>query len=121
MADIQPDFAKTAEDLANLAKEAAYVAIGLGIIGWHNAQVRRHKLNDAAERAGDLQGSLTEARKELAKRVRELDVSFGQLIEAFDATLEPMWLRLPEPAQAVVQQARETRDQVRKVVVKFAA
>ncbi len=124
MTDIRQDFSKTADELTNLAKEAAYVAIGLGLLGFHKAQVRRHDLTEAAaraKRAGDLQDSLADARKEVAKRVKEFDATVGQVIKVLDATFEPVCERLPEPAQALVQQAREARDQVRSMVFAFAA
>jgi O-acetyl-ADP-ribose deacetylase (regulator of RNase III) len=124
MTDIRQDFSKTADDVANLAKEVAYVAIGLGVLGFHKAQVRRQELAGAAARAnrtGDLQDTLAEARKELSKRVRDFDATLGHVIEVLDTTFQPVWQRLPEPAQTVVQQAREARDQVRSRVVTFAA
>jgi len=124
MTDIRQDLARTAEDVANLAKEAAYVAIGVGVLGFHKAQVRRQELAEAAGRAGqaeDLQDSLVEARKLVAKRVKEFDATVDQMIKRLDSSFEPVLQRLPESARAVVQQARETRDQVRTRVAKFAA
>ena len=120
MADIRNDLARTAEELAKAAREAAYVAIGVGVLGFHKAQVRRQGLADAGERA-NLEGSIVEARKQIAKRVREFDATVDQLIKSLDSTLDPLFQRLPEPAQAVVQQAKETRDQVRNRITKFAA
>jgi len=122
MTDIRQDLAKTATELAETAKEAAYVAIGLTVLGFHSAQVRRRELAEAASRANhDLEGSLGEARKEVAKRVQDLDATVTQLIEALDSSLEPVLQRLPEPAQAVFQQAKQTRDQVRTRLFSFAA
>jgi hypothetical protein len=123
MTDIRHDLAKTAEDLTDLAKEAAYLVIGIGILGFHKAQVRRQDLTDAAvraRRAGDVEGSLAEARKQVAKRLKDFDATLGELIKALDSTLDPMWQRLPEPAQTAVQQARDTRDQVRVRIFRFA-
>ena len=45
--------------------------------------------------------------------MKDFDASVSQLIKTFDSTLDPVWQRLPEPTQAVVQQAKEARDQVR--------
>ena len=89
MTDIRQDLAKTAEDVARVAKEAAYVAIGIGVLGFHKAQVRRQELADAAERAnrGDLDASLGEARKQVAKRVKDFDDTVGQVIKMLDSTL----------------------------------
>jgi hypothetical protein len=124
MTGIRQDLAKTAEDVAKVATEAAYVAIGIGVLGFHKAQVRRRELVDAAGRANasrDFEGSIAEARKEVARRVKDFDATVEDLIKVLDSTLEPVWQRLPEPAQSVVQQARETRDQVRRSILTFAA
>jgi len=123
MNDIRQDFHKTAQDLTRTATEAAYVAVGLGVIGIQRAQVRRQELVEAVERVskGGIDSSLTEARKELAKRVKDLDDAVGQLIEVLDAHLHPVAERLPASAQAVVQQAKEARDQLRVRIVDFAA
>jgi hypothetical protein len=122
--DIRLDLSKTAEEVAKVATEAAYLAIGIGVLGFHKAQVRRQALADAAQRgnrAGDLEVSLTEARKEVAKRVKDLDATVGQFIDVLDSTFDPVWQRLPESAQAVIQQAKATRDQVRGRISTFAA
>ncbi len=122
MTDIRHDLAKSAEDLTALAKEAAYLAIGIGILGFHKAQVRRQDLVEAAERArrADVEGSLAEARRQVSRRLKDFDATLGELIKALDSTLDPMWQRLPEPAQTAVQQARDTRDQVRVRIFNFA-
>jgi hypothetical protein len=123
MTDIRQDLAKTAEEVAKVATEAAYVAIGIGVLGFHKAQVRRQELADTVDRAnrGDLDASLGEARKQVAKRVKEFDATVSQIIEMLDSTLEPVWQRLPEPAQAMVQQAKVARDQFRGRISTFAA
>jgi prefoldin subunit 5 len=120
MADIRNDLTRTAEELAKAAREAAYVAIGIGVLGFHKAQVRRQGLAGATEHA-NIEGSIAEARKEIAKRVRELDATIDQLIKSLDSSLDPLWQRLPEPAQAVVQHAKEARDLVRARIATFAA
>jgi hypothetical protein len=124
MTDIRQDLARTAEDVAKVATEAAYVAIGIGVLGFHKAQVRRRGIAGAAGRASssrDLETTLAQARKEVAKRVKDLDSTVEDLVKTFDSTFEPVWQRLPEQAQSVVKQARETRDQVRRRIRKLAA
>jgi hypothetical protein len=124
MTDIRQDLARTAEDVAKVAAEAAYVAIGIGVLGFHKAQVRRRELAGAAGRTNaprDLEATLAQARKKVAKRVKDLDATVEDIVKTFDSTLEPVWQRLPEQAQSVVKQARETRDQVRRRIRKLAA
>ena len=73
-----------------------------------------------------MQGQLSDApignvRKELAKAIKELDKTFSQLIERWDATMEPVSERLPAGAQTALQQAKESRDHVRGYLSSLAA
>jgi hypothetical protein len=43
------------------------------------------------------------------------------VIKVVDSTLEPVLERLPESAQAIIRQARETRDEMRTRVFGFSA
>ena len=107
MTDTRQGLAEAARALADLAKEAAYVAIGVGVLEFQKAQVRRRELSCA--------------RKLMAKRARDFDATVAQVIKVVDSTLEPVLERLPEPAQAIVRQARETRDEMRTRVFGFSA
>ena len=131
------DVSKTAGDLTKIAQDAAYVAIGLGVLGFQKAQVRRRELRSQLE---DLQGQLgyvgrrnrtpagrrnrgpvSDYRKEIAKAMKEFDKTVGQLIERWDARVDPVSERLPAGAQAAIQQAREARDQLRGYLTSLAA
>jgi ABC-type transporter Mla subunit MlaD len=121
--DLKNEVNKTTAEFTRVAQDAAYVAIGLGVIGLQKAQVRRRELQSQLD---TLQGQLSDApignvRKELAKAVKDLDKTFGQLIERMDATFEPISERLPAGAQAAVQQAKEARDQLRGYLASLAA
>jgi aromatic ring-opening dioxygenase catalytic subunit (LigB family) len=107
MTDTRQGLAEAARALADLAKEAAYVAIGVGVLEFQKAQVRRRELACA--------------RKVMAKRARDFDATVAQVIKVVDSTLKPVLERLPEPAQAIVRQARETRDEMRTRVFGFSA
>ncbi|MFZ2058080.1 MAG: hypothetical protein WAV54_11805 [Acidimicrobiales bacterium] len=107
MTDIRQCLASTTGALADLAEQAVYVAIGVGVLEFHKAQVRRQSLGSAQER--------------VAKRVKDLDATVAQAIKVVDSTLEPVWQRLPESAQAVVRQARQARDELHRRVFGFSA
>ena len=123
------DLSRTAGDLGKVAQDAAYVAIGLGVIGFQRAQVRRRELISQLEgvqiqlgRAGKpAVGSVSDLRSELAKALKGLDKTVGGLLERWDATLEPVSERLPAGAQAALQQAKETREQLRGYLRSLAA
>ncbi|MHB1986828.1 MAG: hypothetical protein ACYCSF_02400 [Acidimicrobiales bacterium] len=117
MPDIRRDFNRTAQDLTRVAQDAAYVAVGLGVVGFQKTQVARRELVEQIEKQRavvDVQAA--EVRAQLARTWRELDNALGQIFNRADATLAPVTSRLPLKAQALVSQARETRDQVRELI-----
>jgi hypothetical protein len=120
MSGLKNDISTTAAEITKVAQDAAYVAIGFGVIGFQKAQVRRRELQSQLD---SLSGQLpvTNARKELGKALKDLDAAFGQLIERVDATFDPVSERLPAGAQAVVRQAKETRDQMRSYLMSLPA
>ena len=114
MPGIGQDADKRARDLAKLAQDAAYVAVGFGVLGLQKAQVRRRELEKQfGKQLAVAEGPLGDARKEVAKTLKRFDRQLGPWLERLDATLEPVEHRLPPTAQAVVHQAREARDQIR--------
>jgi uncharacterized phage infection (PIP) family protein YhgE len=120
--DLTKDLSKTAEDLRRNAQDAAYIAVGLGVIGFQRAQVRRHELTEFFEKATKSGRDLpADTRNDLAKAIRDLDEAVGQIISALDARFEPVEQRLPAPAQNVVKQAKDARDQLRSRIVTVAA
>ncbi len=72
-------------DVPKDLKDAAYVALGLGVLGWQRAQVRR---------------------RELAKLAKDLERRLGPALKDIEERLEPV-------AQQARQAARETADQLR--------
>ena len=98
MTDKREDLADVAQALADLAKEAAYVAIGMGVLEFQKAQVCWRQLACT--------------RKLIAGRGRDLDETVAQVIKVVDSTIEPVLELLPEPAQTIVRQnARRAADQ----------
>jgi len=120
MSEHKTDVSKAAAEITKVAQDAAYVAIGLGVLGLQKAQVRRRELQNQLDTLGG-QLPIANVRKEFAKALKDLDTAFGQLIEQMDATFEPVSERLPAGAQALVQQAKEARDQMRGYFASLAA
>lgn len=123
MPKLPTDLNQAKHDLAKTAQEAAYVVVGLGVIGVQRAQVRRHELAEAMDRIAKRGATapLGDARSELARRMQVFDETVSVLIERLDARFEPVEQRLPTPAKAVVQQAKDARNQLRVRLVSFAA
>lgn len=126
MPSIGKDMNKTArdmtKDLTKLAEDAAYVAVGLGVLGFQRAQVRRREMGKRLEKQlAGREMPVGDARKELSRTLKELDRQLEQVIGRFDTAFEPVSQRLPATAQAMVHQAREARDQIRHYIVSSAA
>ena len=116
-------------DVTTTLKDAAYVTVGLGVLGFQKAQVRRielmKQLEDQFNAAG---GQVTGATKLVGTQVEEATKAVKDLARDLEARLSPLRQQvegridnfeelLPEQARQVVRQARtaarETQDQLR--------
>jgi len=123
------DSRAVATDLTMVAKDAAYVAIGLAVLGLQKAQVRRREISSRLDgvcghpghfvHAGEL--PVKDMAQELARAVKEVDHTVGELIERWDAAIDPLSLRLPAGAQAAISQAKDARDQLRSLLTSLAS
>lgn len=109
------------EDVAKTAKDAAYVAVGFGVLTFQKAQVRRRELVELArhqlQQLPNLEGQLTEVRAEFGRRVKDIDGRIDEIAGRVQAQFQPLEDRLPAPAQAVLGQAREAGSQLRHYIV----
>jgi uncharacterized protein YgbK (DUF1537 family) len=135
------------EDLTKSAREAAYVAIGLGVLGFQKAQVRRREMAAQLACAGDgIQSRLAELvgtsdtlqqqferigqtlgdlPTDVARSLVDLDDTLESLITRLEAALEPVEDKMPPAARQAVRQARTQaaglRQQVRQRLRDLAA
>jgi nitrogen fixation/metabolism regulation signal transduction histidine kinase len=121
-----PEFKDITQEITKAVRDAAYVVVGLGVLGVQRAQVRRHELvKRLAEPRTQIEGALGEARGEFTKRVKEVDTAVEEVIGRLEATLEPIEGRLPAQARDLVKQARtqarEARQQLRTLLQNVAA
>ncbi len=125
MPDINTDITKAAKDIANVAKDATYVVIGAGVLGFQQAQVQRRELmqklhepsRGSAERVTAVREDLTEAVKTVDTRVEDLMDRAEELIERVEAVFAPFEDRLPAQARDIAKQAhvqaKDARTQIR--------
>lgn len=106
------------QDLTKTVKDAAYVVVGLGLIGVQKAQVRRVELTkqfDQQLKALDL--PIDEARTTIVQVVKTLEDRFEPVITQIEGRIDDFETMLPETAKDLVQQARglakEAQAQVR--------
>jgi hypothetical protein len=102
-----------------MALDAAYVAVGLGVVGLHKAQVAGRELSkNLSQRkvTSGAAGSAEEVKDQFAKAFRQLDKALDVVVTRADTAFEPMAEKLPPKAQEFFKQAREGRDSLRRLV-----
>lgn len=102
------------QDATKFAKDTFYVTVGLGVIAFQKAQVRRNEIQR------DLRENLGEARGAFDDRVQTVEDRLEALEGRVDDVLDDIENRLPEQVRDVVHQARdaakEARGQLREIV-----
>jgi hypothetical protein len=117
MAESDPS-ALTAE-LARRARDAAYVAVGLGVLGFQRLQVQRRELGRHLSGETALPGlddKMTDLRAALAGGVHQLDRLLGATRSMVESALQPIEEALPAPAKELVDKGRELGTQLRQLV-----
>jgi hypothetical protein len=120
-----PEFKDITDEITKTARDAAYVVVGLGVLGFQRAQVRRQELQKRlTEPRTPVLGHFGDVRGEVTKRVKDVDEAVEQVIGRIEATLVPIEERLPVPARDLVKhahsQVREVRQQLRKLIIQAA-
>src|SRR4051812_14208077 len=104
-------------DVTKTLKDAAYVTIGLGVMAFQKAQVRRVELTKQLEdQRKQVEAQPAEAREQFTKLLAGLDQQFQPVINEIEARLDELEKRLPDQAQTIVHQARETAKEARAEV-----
>jgi len=116
--EFSTDISKAAHDLADVAKDATYVVIGAGVLGFQKAQVQREELR---KRLGDPKSTvevrLASAKADFQQAVHTVDARVEDIIQRIEAAIVPIEDRLPTPARDLAKQAhvqaKEARSQIR--------
>jgi flagellar capping protein FliD len=114
-----------ADKVVELAKDAFYVTVGLGVLGYQQLQVRRNELKQRlSERLDSRKGQMDDVAKAFEARISALDERIQAYETKLDNVVEQVKDRLPTPAGDVLAQAHETarsaRQQVRGLLTKAA-
>jgi len=126
MPDINTDITKAAKDIAAVAKDATYVVIGAGVLGFQQVQVQRRELmgklqepSTIAERIAAARGDLKETVHTVDTHVEDLMDRVEEIIERVEAVFAPFEDRLPAQAQEITKkakvQAKDARVQLRNM------
>lgn len=121
-------------NISDNLRDAAYIAIGMGVIGVQRAQVRREELRKQfADQRSQIETRVNDARQTFETRGAEAVKIVGDLVKQTDARVEPLLKAvevrldnavelLPEQAKPVVKQARQaTKDARQQVRARVAA
>ncbi len=100
--------------LVALAKDAAYVTVGFGVLAVQKIQVRRHEFTEQAKAQLDTAKQfVTENAAGIDARIQRFEASVDQVVDQFGS-------RLPEPAHTIVNRAHDAakaaRTQVRELI-----
>jgi hypothetical protein len=117
MTDVPSNLSALSKGVTEFARDAAYVAVGLGVMGFQRAQVRRVELQRKVTRDLALDRRVDDLREGATKgvaRIDELAVTAAHLV---GATLQPLEQKLPTTVTSVTtavrDQARGVRIQIR--------
>jgi hypothetical protein len=111
--------------VTDLARDAAYVAVGLGVLGYQRAQVQRVELKNKLAKDFSLEkhlgGVRSNVRDNVTKGYQQIDDLAETAANFVESTLQPLEERLPASVTQLTtkarEQAREVRTQIRQRVV----
>ena len=116
MPEVPTNITNITKGVTDLARDAAYVAVGLGVLGYQRAQVQRVELQNRLSK----DFSLDEVRQEVAKGIHQIDDFAETAAQFVESTLQPLEDKLPSSVSQVTtkarEQAREVRIQIRQRV-----
>jgi hypothetical protein len=115
-----PELSDLTNEVTTLARDAAYVAVGLGVLGLQKAQVQRVELQNKL--AGDLglEERLADVRTAVTSGVQHLDSIVEVAVQLVESTLQPLEEQLPPTARELAEKAhaqvREVQSQLRHLL-----
>lgn len=117
MPDVPTNITNLSKGVTDLARDAAYVAVGLGVLGYQRAQVQRVELQNRLSKDLSLDQRLVEVRQGVTKGIHQIDDLAESAVQFVETTLQPLEDRLPSSLTVVTtkarEQAREVRTQIR--------
>ena len=120
MPDGTNNFSTLSKGVTDLARDAAYVAVGLGVLGYQRAQVQRVELQNRLSKDLALDQRIEEVRHGVAKGYLQFDDLAETAVQFVETTLQPLEDKLPSSVTQVTvkarEQAREVRIQIRQRV-----
>jgi ElaB/YqjD/DUF883 family membrane-anchored ribosome-binding protein len=115
MPEVPNNITSLSKGVTDLARDAAYVTVGLGVLGYQRLQVHRTELQNRLS-----EQRLDDVREGVAKGVRQIDDIAESAARFVETTLQPLEEKLPSSVTQLTtkarEQAREVRSQIRQRV-----
>jgi hypothetical protein len=123
MKDIN-DLRDLTQECANLARDAAYVVVGLGVLGVQKMQVGKVELQKRLNSDVKVDQAFEGVVNGLTRQVHHLDDIVERAVRVVETSLAPLEDQLPGPARDLAKkahaQAREVHAQIRERVIPAA-
>jgi hypothetical protein len=120
MPDMTNNINSLSKGVTDLARDAAYVAVGLGVLAYQRAQVQRVELQKRLSKELPLDQRLDDVRQGVAKGYAQIDDLAESATQFVESTLQPIEDKLPASVTQITikarEQAREVRLQIRQRV-----
>jgi hypothetical protein len=120
MPDLPTNLGTLSKGVTDLARDAAYVAVGLGVLGYQRVQLERVELQKRLSGDFALDERIGDVRHGVAKGVQQIDELAESATQFVETTLQPIEAKLPEQVSQLTskarEQAREVRAQIRQRV-----
>jgi tRNA A37 threonylcarbamoyladenosine synthetase subunit TsaC/SUA5/YrdC len=120
MPDVTTNISTLSKGATDLARDAAYVAVGLGVLAYQRAQVQRVELQKRLQQDRPIEQRIGDVRQGVAKGYRQVDDLAESALQFVESTLQPIEEHLPASVTQVTtkarEQAREVRIQIRQRV-----
>jgi hypothetical protein len=117
---VNTNISTLSKGVTDLARDAAYVAVGLGVLGYQRVQVQRVELKNKLSQDLSLEQRLGDVRQGVAKGINQIDELTESASNFVESTLQPLEERLPASVNQLTakarEQAREVRTQIRQRV-----
>jgi hypothetical protein len=118
--DVPTNISSLSKGVTDLARDAAYVAVGLGVLGYQRAQVQRVELQNRLSQDLALDQRIDDVRQGVTKGFLQIDDLAESAAQFVETTLQPLEDKLPSSVTQVTtkarEQAREVRIQIRQRV-----
>ena len=120
MPEVPTNITTLSKGVTDLARDAAYVAVGLGVLGYQRAQVQRVELRNRLSKDFSIDQRLGDVRQGVVKGFHQIDDLAETAVHFVEMTLQPLEDKLPPSVSQVTtkakEQAREVRIQIRQRV-----